>query len=133
MNITYTSDDIHDMVSEIESLHRKSVETLNALRVQLKGADLNSSETSALSLIEISKLILQKNQDAENKVQFLIKLTQRAKELEAEEVADDGPSTTQTTFRNTYQPYMATLEDPYQQYQQPVDLLDEEYQQRPST
>ena len=122
MDITYKSHAIHEMATEIITLHKSSIETVNALSYQLKDADLKSSETSVLSLIEISKLIHEKNDEVAKAVSFLIKLTQWAEDLQKEETTEVHPTTTQTT-RATQYSYMATLEDPYQH----VDLLDEEY------
>lgn len=119
MNITYTSREIHDMVTEIISLHKKSIETLHSLSYDLKGADLKSSEKSVAELIENSDLIQQKNKEAAVDVAFLIKLNQRAESFKKEESIVTHSTSTQTT----HYPYMATLEDQYQQ----IDLLDEEY------
>ena len=119
MDITYKSHDIHEMATEIITLHKSSIETVNALSYQLKEADLKSSETSVLSLIETLKLIQEKNDQAAKAVTFLINLTQWAEDLKKEESIVTHSTSTQTT----HYPYMATLEDQYQQ----IDLLDEEY------
>ena len=122
MDITYKSHDIHEMATEIITLHKSSIETVNALSYQLKEADLKSSETSVLKLIETLKLIHEKNDKAAKAVTFLINLTQWAEDLKKEQTKVAPSLTTQTTRTSQY-PYMATLEDPYQY----VDLLDEEY------
>ena len=122
MDITYKSHDIHKMATEIITLHKSSIETINSLSYQLKEADLKSSETSVLSLIETSKLIQEKNDQAAKAVTFLINLTQWAEDLKKEQ-SKVAPATTTQTTRTSQYPYMATLEDPYHH----VDLLDEEY------
>ena len=122
MDITYKSHAIHEMATEIITLHKSSIETVNALSYQLKDADLKSSETSVLSLIETSRLIQEKNDKAAKAVAFLINLTQWAEDLKKEQATTAPHTTTQTTRTSQY-PYMAALEDPYQH----VDLLDEEY------